>query len=586
MERSYIAAIDFGTSRTGFAWCVRGETSGTASIKVRKDWPGLPGEYVKTYSELCHDPENDKWYYGGEAHNIRLKGKDLYGNEVRGNFFQEYKMNLYDTALPESEERQYETMDLVVQTLKYMKEQVWENMRANLGLDALFDRKTFEREVQWVLTVPEGATDDNKYFMRQAAETAGLIQKGVKEFDRLMFTLEPEAAVITCILDNIAQKFIEDDQVCVVFDAGGGTVDVTARRYRPKSEGSAPKLSSIKGIYGACEPAGSKYTNTYFFEYLATLFGGNVCSSLLKEYEEDYHKVMWDWLQGKERTIQYRSGEDFEIDVDVSELWYILRDLSPEEYQKVTEEIEADPDKTICRGNFAYKFSGRKNKCLSISRKIFTDICRPAFENAYSPLKKVLRQLKREGEVCNSLFFVGGFSCNPCLREYIKEQIAADFPNLNGLRYVEMEGNKMCSAVLLGAVSYGENPEIIADRIVKLTYGTDCADEVFSPLVLKGDKISFEKEIQSVFNPIKSNQTRVDFTFFSTDRTDVTKTTDPSLKRLKAVSIDCPDITGGCSREILVTLKFGGTETIATILDKTSGNQKKVSFHMPFSWNK
>ena len=144
----------------------------------------------------------------------------------------------------------------------------------------------------------------------------------------------------------------------------------------------------------------------------------------------------------------------------------------------------------------------------------------------------------------------------------------------------------MCSAVLLGAVSYGENPEIIADRIVKLTYGTDCADEVFSPLVLKGDKISFEKEIQSVFNPIKSNQTRVDFTFFSTDRTDVTKTTDPSLKRLKAVSIDCPDITGGCSREILVTLKFGGTETIATILDKTSGNQKKVSFHMPFSWNK
>ena len=79
MERSYIAAIDFGTSRTGFAWCVRGETSGTASIKVRKDWPGLPGEYVKTYSELCHDPENDKWYYGGEAHNIRLKGKDQIG---------------------------------------------------------------------------------------------------------------------------------------------------------------------------------------------------------------------------------------------------------------------------------------------------------------------------------------------------------------------------------------------------------------------------------------------------------------------------------------------------------------------------
>lgn len=588
METKYIAAVDFGTSRTGFAWCSSGEITGTSDIYIKKEWPGLPLEYVKTYTELYYDSQHNKWYFGGEARNIRLTGKNSEGNNVRGEHFQEYKMNLYDTGKTYDINK---TIDLIAETLKIMKELVFENMRDNFGKETFFSREMFDKETLWVLTVPEGATDDNKACMREAAVKAGLIEKGSEDFERLVFALEPEAGIIACIKDDIAQSLIDNEQVIVVFDAGGGTVDITVKKFCPKKNGTPAKLSSIENVTGACEPAGSKYMDECFFKYLSNLFGDKILDKLLdrKEYIDDYKEIADEWAKKKELTAGYNNGESFDFRINIKTLWEILENISSDEYKSLMNEIDKSPERIIIRNNYEYKFDGRKNKYLEFNRKIFETTFHKIFEKAYMPLKRTLEQLKEQNIKCDSLFFIGGFSCNPCLREFIKKQISKDFEYMDKIRYVEMNSYKTSSAVLFGAVLYAADPGFITDRIAKLTYGVDCfingEENCFSALISRGDKISFDNEIQQTFHPISPDQTVVAFQFYSTERTDVKKCTDSSLTPLEKVRVNCPDVTGGCDREILVTLKFGGTETKATILDKTSGNKEQISLHIPFAWN-
>lgn len=606
MEMNYIVAIDFGTSRTGFAWCVRGEIAGITDIKMRINWPGLPNEYPKTYSSLVKDIHSDRWYYGGEAQKIIEEGINFKGEKVTGDAFREYKMDLYDNRNAESPwkdkefisqavaeggpyrkvgNQSYKTVDLIVILLKKIKEEVWDNMSANFGSQSLFSREMFDQEVQWVITVPAGATDESKYFMRIAAEKAGLINAGKKDFDRLLFALEPEAAIIACIKDDIGRKIIDLEQTIVVFDAGGGTVDVTARKYRPKRDGAPAKLTSVGGVAGECAPAGAKYADPCFIGRLREIFGEDVISELVYKHQEEYNELIHAWVKAKESTVQFRNCKEYSRKIDLSSLWEILDEKFPDRYNVMQEEIASKAASVLIRDRMEYKFSGRKYKYLTITPEVFEHICESVFEQAYEPLRAVLNNLADVNQECDTLFFVGGFSCCPFLREYVKNQIRVDFPSWKKIRFIEIESNKMSSAVLYGAVLFGDDPAFIADRIVSLTYGVDCVNEIFSPLILRGDKIRFDEELEKIYHPVEPKQVKVHFNFYSTERTDVKKTTDPSLKQLKDVTIDSPDTRRGLDRNIIIRLRFGGTETIATILDETTGNQEKVSLHIPFAWS-
>lgn len=160
----YTVAIDFGTARTGFAWGISSLLTKIDSIYTKEQWEGLPSNYIKTYTELYHDLQHDKWYFGGEAHQISQTGENFQEEKVIGQSFEAYKMRLYDEEEKTQEnDQETSTLDLVVHTLKYIKEQVWEHMKQNLvDATSLFSRDTFEKEVQWVLTVPEGAKNEQK----------------------------------------------------------------------------------------------------------------------------------------------------------------------------------------------------------------------------------------------------------------------------------------------------------------------------------------------------------------------------------------------------------------------------------------
>lgn len=81
-----------------------------------------------------------------------------------------------------------------------------------------------ETDVLWVLTVPAIWDDSAKLLMRQAAVAAGLEM----EDGQLMLALEPEAASLWCLASGGVS--LEKDDVYMVVDCGGGTVDITVHQ--------------------------------------------------------------------------------------------------------------------------------------------------------------------------------------------------------------------------------------------------------------------------------------------------------------------------------------------------------------------
>lgn len=469
METKYIAVVDFGNSRTGFAWCISGQVTGIQDIYIQRKWPGLLNEYAKTYTELFYDSQLDKWYFGGEAHQIRFTGKNFEGNYVKGEHFQEYKKELYYISQGYSEggdslEKQYDkTMDLIVETLKVMKKFIWEDMNEKLG--AKLSQENFEQGVQWVLAVPESATKSYKDYMRKAAIKAGLIKEKNKDFERLVFISEPDAAIITSINDGSLKNVSDDkdEKIIIVFDAGSEMVRASVKKWCPDNFG-LQKLSSIKKVCEVYEPAGVKYIDNCFFNYLLNLFGTRGFGQLLNKYRDDYNNIATSWSNGKENITSYSSGENFEIEIDISALWKILEDISPDEYKLLINEINKNPGRMINRNNYKYVFSGQYNRYLIINREMFEFIFHKVFENAYLPLKKVLEKLDAQDIKCDNLvlLFTGGFSRNPCLKEFIDKQVSNDyFSRLDKIRYVqntvhgEIKSNREGAAVLFGAVLLG-----------------------------------------------------------------------------------------------------------------------------------
>lgn len=463
MEKKYeyIAAVDFGTSRTGFAWCISGQIAGIPDIYIQKNWPGLPNKYAKTYSELFYDSQHNKWYFGGEAHQIRFTGKNFEGNYVKGEHFQEYKRNLYDISRSynkneDSSEKQYDkTMDLIVETLKAMKEYIWKDMCKNLG--GKLSPKSFEQEVQWVFTVPEDTTDGNKDYIRSAAIKAGLIKEGNEDLERLVFVLETEASIITYFNDG-SVEFLADDrdeQIIIVLDAGSEMVNVSIKKWLPENF-VLQKLSSIEKVCEVCEPAGAKYMDNCFLNYLSNLFGSRAFNELLNKHRDDFKNIADDWVIGKEYTTNCDSGANFEIDIDVSALWKILEDISPDEYKLLINEIDKSPEKIVIKNNYTYMFSGQHNNYLIINRKMFGFIFHKVFENAYSPLKKVLEQLVAQNIKYKNLvlLFVGGFSCNPCLTDFMAIQASRKLRS-QCFYPKDVRSNKEGASVLYGAVLLG-----------------------------------------------------------------------------------------------------------------------------------
>lgn len=569
VDTDLVVGIDFGSSSSGYAYAFRGTSGG--SVYYENIWPDQPIVWPKTETAILFSPDDEKLEWGSAArstyyhlmHKQQAKGNVLY------NFF---KMKLYEsrgkgidlrTVQVSSSDgsRSLPLRQLVSEYLLSVKEYALKKIVGGTTSTIQAER------VFWVLSVPAIWTDAEKQFMRECAQQAGLIGPDEASQRRLAILYEPEAAAIHCQLEG-AIKLHEQPAGTrfMVVDAGGGTVDITA--YEITSERLLRELTRGRG-----GPFGSGKIDEQFKKYFISKVSDKALLHFLEQKPAEYLKQMARWEQAK---CSYMPGKDVFIEFSRG-LELILRSSFPEIASRLTEQQKGED-------------SG-----LLLAPEVMQSFFEPVLEGIGQEMAAMMSSIS--GQRCSYIILVGGFARSPVLQDHLRTHFESNQTRL----IVPADPER---AVLGGTVHYGLDPSIIRSRRTRLTYGCRCEEpfengkdfphkrvpnkdrqkdftkDRFSKFVTAGDSVAVEESVTNVYNPIASDQTRMNLDFFATQKKEVRYVDEDEVWPIGSVHVDMPDTTGGVNRRVEVTMYFGRSEIKVQARDLTSG--RDVSAKLEF----
>lgn len=571
-----VIAIDFGTSRSGYAWVLKGGTH----INGQKIWPGQQLKYPKTPTHLLYSPEGELEEWGATV--IKKLAQLRRDNQAKDyHFFRDFKMELYEgknridnSPYVTSNGKRFLVIDLIADYLRAMKElalkEINEATNNTLKLS----------DIRWVITIPAIWKDRDKKLMRKAAQQAGLIGSSQDENDRLFLALEPEAAAIYCQEHDKDISLTKIGTRLMIVDCGGGTVDITV--HDKTSNGLKEVIAGTGGSHG------STYVDKSFLEYLSQsdILTEQVIDHFHNEYPQAFVRMMEEWEQTK---------TSFDVDDDdiyfplPSELRDLMQKHHPQVLKKLADKQEGD-DHTIW-------LTGEVMK-----NKIFA----PTLNKLVEKVEEIFRKLpdRYSKKKCDIMFLVGGFSESSVLRERIRKRFASEVEN--GTIVMPQVPS---AAIVEGAASFGRNPSVIRSRRSRLTYGSSCSrpfeegidpeskkfwasdlgrnqcNNRFTRFISAGDEIDIDKPEKRIYTALERNSTKAHFTFYSTPKQDARYTDESHLTEHKSIELPMPNTTGGIDRQIEITMYFGRTEIEVVAKDLTSGTVVKTQLDASYTYS-
>ncbi|CAG2219966.1 Heat shock 70 kDa protein 12B,Heat shock 70 kDa protein 12A [Mytilus edulis] len=219
--RLFVAAIDFGTTYSGFAFSARGDTT-----IYTCEWRNNDLTSMKTPTSVLLDNEQKLKAFGYDADNKYITSIVPDEEMDEYYYFRRFKMKLHneriklDTMLTEERGKQMKALEIFCIAIKYLKEQMIKKLNSKFLTMKVAIKK---EDIQYVLTVPAIWADQSKLFMRKAAEKADI------DKDPLKLALEPEVASIYCQelrldVEKEANRFlqtIKPGMKFMVIDLGG-----------------------------------------------------------------------------------------------------------------------------------------------------------------------------------------------------------------------------------------------------------------------------------------------------------------------------------------------------------------------------
>ncbi|XP_060607561.1 heat shock 70 kDa protein 12A-like [Ruditapes philippinarum] len=442
-----VAAIDFGTTYSGWAFSFKHEFERDATKVSAKNWTG--GQLVSLKGPTCALIEPDGVTLHSFGYEAESKYADLACDGEHGGwyFFKRFKMNLFgqgfgrNLMLEDASGRKKLLAKTVFSlSIKYLKDDLIKLSESRIAGGGLQDK-----DIHWVLTVPAIWNDAAKQFMREAAQQAGISE------DMLTIALEPEAAslycrhlpVEKCGSSKTSLATFGPGKRYLVLDAGGGTVDITV--HEVMSGGHLKELDKASG--GAW---GGVQVDDAFFRFLNEIAGpgADVMPMFRDKNMEDYLELFRDF-EVKKREIGPKKDTKitFRIPAALSDTVMEMRD---EPLQHVIKKTE-----------FSSKVKLMGDK-LRVDAAIVKGFFEPSIESIIEHVKGLLQSSSNKG--VEAIVMVGGFSESPMLQETVRSR----FPDL---RIIVPDEAGL--AVLKGAVIYGHSPTTISQRVSKYTYGTN-----------------------------------------------------------------------------------------------------------------
>ncbi|MDD7942827.1 hypothetical protein PHK61_30875 [Actinomycetospora lutea] len=552
-----VAAIDFGTHGSGFAWSVITDQNRKASsrqIKVRTQWDGQYVASAKNLSAVLFSEDSDERLeaWGFEARRLVQLHPDF-----RKRYTQNFKMQLASTS-PEVGQEGYSNKPTETITL-YLAE------LRKAALQDITSAGFADDQIRWCLTVPAIWDEAQKETMRTSAVDAGFPE----DRRRLILALEPEAAAHhakiaglrtagatggrRASLEAIGSRFM-------IADCGGGTVDLTAYRSDRNS-----KLVEIGRDFGG--PFGSEYLNVAFVDLvLSRRFGSHeFLANVIAEKPSAFAELVAGWERAK---LSIDLGEDRNVFISIPAA--IDRMMADDVRARLAEQQDGIDDHIVLkRAEVELVFETVVPSVLDLVDKQLDEMKRGS-PNARNPI----------------IILVGGFGASPYLQARLIEHVS-------GRAEVLVPPDPAVS-VLYGATHFAYDPQTAARRS-KFTYGCDAAhtfrqgidlesrsfvgpDGVkrcnrFSRYVSAGQVVPVDEVVSHEYMPIWENQKTAPLDIYRTTLTDPIYVTKRTCEKIGSLTVDLTPVLqlpinrrGG-----ELSMYFGETEIRAVAIVKETG---------------
>nr|XP_011431529.2 heat shock 70 kDa protein 12B [Crassostrea gigas] len=589
--RLLVAAIDFGTVYSGYAYSFKAEWPTVMTNK----WSGGDLLSYKTPSALLLNPDQSFNSFGFDAEkkysSLTEDGKDC----RKYFFFQRFKMILKSSlekrvhrktqCIAENGES-VDAMKVFTHCINHMRKHLLEDLENRTTAKITMD------DIDFVLTVPAIWDDTAKMFMREAA-----VQAGIKS-DQLLIALEPESASIYCQLMHLEstdnKRFFlagkESGAKYMVLDLGGGTADITIHQL--KENGTLGELVPASG--GSW---GGTCIDNAFHDFLTSLFGEKVMNIFQTdpEYLEDYFEF-WQRFEVKKRTFETTQNdkneqkEKYQPDKFVFQIPLAIGEIVAKQNNQNIKKIKIDAviNDVIRKSQYKNDLTCEQGK-LCMKSTFFKKMFDPTVKFLINHLKKLYTEIGKDLKV---ILMVGGFSECSVIQEAVKEEFKGKcrvvVPNQAGL------------AVVKGAVYFGHQPDLITERVSRYTYGIQtwpafnetkhdkskqvvmedgprCKD-VFFKFVAKGDKIKPGDKKSYIFKSLRPNAETLDCGVFISNEKNPKYVDDEGCAKLGTLNIPLDGVDRNV--DIEESLIFGDTELHVTACNCTNKMEYKVTFDL------
>ena len=296
-----------------------------------------------------------------------------------------------------------------------------------------------------VITVP-AYFDDNQ---RQATKDAGTIAG----LDVVRIINEPTAASLAYGLDKT-----KEDMKILVFDFGGGTLDVTV-------------MEMGGGVFEVMSTSGD------------TQLGGT-----------DMDKVLIDYVVG-----EFQKKEGIDLTKDTTAMTRI-REASEKAKIELSTVMETDINLPFIAQDPS---SGSKNLELRLTRAKLDELIRPIVERCRPSIEKSLEDAKLTKSDVGKIVMVGGPTRIPLVKKFVSEIIGKDVES--GVD--PMEAVAMGAAIQAGIIAGDVTSDIVLLDVTPLTLGIETMGGVREPLIERNTTIPTSKS--KVFTTAADNQTAV-----------------------------------------------------------------------------